>query len=289
MNLIVIGANSTGKTHYAGQLYGRLREGESRLKLRHPPQNLAPLENVLNRLSDGKTALHTERDVYHEIEFPLVVENGAEFSLLFPDYGGEQIKNIIKSRSVPNEWIKRLTESDGWMVFIRPSLVTKTEDLITRPPGKSLNTERQPTSAANLETEKEKITSMTFVELLQAGLAVSRRGILRKRKEPVLLVVLSCWDELAGTEIGEKIIPHDVLRRKLPMFAEFLAANWESDSLRVYGLSSLGKSLDEKNSDDEYLDFGPENFGYVVTPEGEREKDLTLPIVNLLGLIRNED
>lgn len=289
MNLIVIGANSTGKTHYAGQLYGRLREKEGRLKLRHPPQNLVPLENVLDRLSDGKTALHTEHDVYHEIDFPLVTDTGEEFNLLFPDYGGEQIKTIIKSRSVPNDWIKRLTNSDGWMVFIRLSLVTKPEDLITRPPGKLLDTEQPPSSTADVKAERDKITSVTFVELLQGALAISRRGILRKRKEPVLVIILSCWDELFGTEIGEKIIPYEVLHQKLPMFAEFLSANWERESLMVYGLSSLGKSLDEKKSDDEYLDFGPENFGYVVTPEGNQAKDLTLPIVDLMRLVKNED
>lgn len=288
MNLIVIGANSTGKTHYAGQLYGRLREGEARLKLRHPPENLAPLENVLDRLSDGKTALHTEHDVYHEIDFPLLTEEGEELNLLFPDYGGEQIKKIIESRLVPNEWIKRLTDSDGWMIFIRLSLVSKTEDLITRPPGKMLGTQQIVRSAAS-EAEKNKITSVSFIELLQAALAISRRGILQKRKEPVLVIVLSCWDELSKTEINEKIVPYDVLHQKLPMFAEFLAANWRDESLMVYGLSSLGKSLDEKKSDDEYLDFGPENFGYVVTPEGEQKKDLTLPIVDLIRLVKDED
>lgn len=288
MNLIVIGANSTGKTHYAGQLYGRLRETESRLKLRHPPENLAPLENVLERLNDGKTAPHTEQDVYHEIDFPLVNEKGEEFNLLFPDYGGEQIKNIIKRRLIPNEWVKRLTDSEGWMVFIRLSLVTKPEDLIFRPPGNLLDTPQSNLPNSNdSKAQTDKITSVTFVELLQAALAVSRRGILQKRKEPILVIVLSCWDELSETNTDEKVIPFDVLRGKLPMLAEFIEANWCEESLKVYGLSSLGKSLNEKKSDEEYLDLGPENFGYVIEPNGARESDLTLPIIELMKLIKD--
>ena len=291
MNLIVIGANSTGKTHYAGQLYGRLREADARLKLRHPPDNLAPLENVLERLSDGKTAPHTEHDIYYEINIPLVTDSGEELDLLFPDYGGEQIKNIIKSRAVPKEWIKRFTNSNGWMIFIRLSLVTKTEDLVFRPPGKLLETKSQSATTKDVggsETDLTKITSVTFIELLQSALAVSRRGILRKRKEPVINIILSCWDELPETKTEEKIIPIDLLRQKLPMFTDFLEANWESQSVMVYGLSSLGKPLDEKKPDDEYLDYGPENFGFVITPEGSQEKDLTLPIIDLMKLVKDD-
>lgn len=283
MNLILIGANSTGKTHYAGQLYGRLREGNASLKLRHAPENLTPLENVLDRLSNGKPASHTERDVYHEIDFPLINEQGEAFELIFPDYGGEQIKNIIESRLIPNEWVKRLSQSDGWMFFIRLNLVSTPEDLITHPPGKLLYTP----PPNNPKEEKNKITAVTFIELLQAALAISKRGITRKRREPVLVIVLSCWDELFGTEVVDKIKPFGILRQKLPMLAEFLAANWEESSLKVYGLSSLGKALDEEKSDDEYLDLGPERFGFVVTPDGEHENDLTLPVVELLNLVGN--
>jgi hypothetical protein len=62
------------------------------------------------------------------------------------------------------------------------------------------------------------------------------------------------------------------------MFAEFITANWKENRLLVYGLSSLGKSLNPEISDDEYLDKGPENFGYVVTSDGLHEKDLTYPL-----------
>jgi hypothetical protein len=49
----------------------------------------------------------------------------------------------------------------------------------------------------------------------------------------------------------------------------------------VYGLSSLGKTLRKDEPDDDYLNSGPEQFGYIVMPDGSRTPDLTAPIADL--------
>ena len=287
MNLLVIGANDTGKTHYIGQLFARLRQGEASLRLSSSPSNLAALEEILERLNEGRTADHTPTDVYYEIDLPLTTNNNREFSLLFPDYDGEQIKNIVEKRLITNDWTKRLKKSQGWLFFIRLSLVQSPDDMFSRPPGNLLKDTKA--EAVTPKVGENLITSATFVELLQALLVISQRGLVKKRKNPILAIILSCWDELNGSETTELTQPMDILRQKLPMFAEFISANWEKDSMLVYGLSSLGKPLDSKKPDDEYLDKGPENFGYIVTSNGTHEKDLTLPLTNVLDLIENEN
>jgi hypothetical protein len=287
MNLLVIGANDTGKTHFIGQLFARLRQGEASLQLRASPSNLAALEEILERLNEGRTADHTPSDTYYEIDLPLITTKNKEFNLLFPDYDGEQVKNIVENRLITAEWINRLKQSHAWLFFIRLSLVHAPDDIQTRPPGNSI---AKTVLAKTMEwTTENSITSATFVELLQALLAVTQKGFVKKRKDPVLVIILSCWDELKGSEATELAKPMDVLRQKIPMFSEFVTANWEEDKLLVYGLSSLGKSLDPDIPDEEYLDKGPENFGYVVTSDGQHEKDLTHPLTKVLDLIENGD
>lgn len=286
MDLLVIGANDTGKTHFIGQLFARLRQGEASLSLRSSPSNLAALEEILERLNEGRTADHTPSGVYYEIDLPLRTEDNNEFNLLFPDYGGEQIKDIVEKRLITDDWSKRLKQSQGWLFFVRLSLVDAPDDITSRPPGKRLKVSKAAKAAKETpKTNKNSITAATFVELLQALLATSQRGIVKKRKDPILVIILSCWDEIKGRDMTKSPPPIEVLRQKIPMFAEFITANWEENKLLVYGLSSLGKPLDPETPDEEYLDKGPENFGYIVNSYGQHEKDLTYPLISVLNLI----
>jgi len=43
----------------------------------------------------------------------------------------------------------------------------------------------------------------------------------------------------------------------------------------VLGLSAQGQPLDEKRPAEEYLNNGPERMGWLVLPDGERDRDLT--------------
>ena len=91
---------------------------------------------------------------------------------------------------------------------------------------------------------------------------------------PQLTIMLSCWDEYkaAHLEISE---PDNALKGKMPLFHAFLRANWLKTKLNIIGLSSTGRKLDEKKPDEDYLDNGPENFGYWIHENGLEDIDLT--------------
>jgi hypothetical protein len=57
-----------------------------------------------------------------------------------------------------------------------------------------------------------------------------------------------------------------------------LEANWGPDNLSVWGLSSLGKALRKDAPDAEYVERGPEHFGYVIDEGGMRSPDLCAPV-----------
>jgi hypothetical protein len=154
-----------------------------------------------------------------------------------------------------------------------------------------------------------------LVELLQLLLAARHTGYARVLIRPRLLMLLSCWDELPPPEsaanigrvgqdgrVGRKkkldehsdgsqpsnpseqalaLTPANVLAERAPLLSSFVESNWAPSAREVYGLSSTGRALRSDHQDEEYIDRGPEEFGYVITPEGEVTDDLTLPLVAL--------
>ena len=64
------------------------------------------------------------------------------------------------------------------------------------------------------------------------------------------------------------------------MLADFVSTNWKQPI--IVGLSSLERPLDRKVRDEEFVTRGPEQFGYVVLPDGQTSPDLTIPIEMLL-------
>jgi hypothetical protein len=96
-----------------------------------------------------------------------------------------------------------------------------------------------------------------------------------------LTVVLSCWDCIEG-QVGDKS-PFTVLTEKLPAFTSFITSVWNEHSFQVIGLSSTEKTLSNNNPDMDFVKKGPESFGYIITKEGRKEKDLTLSISQFVG------
>ncbi|WP_421420502.1 hypothetical protein ACN9JF_17275 (plasmid) [Pseudoalteromonas lipolytica] len=274
--ILLLGGPNSGKTHYAGQLYGRLKRRPNNLKIRSgdgSSVNLIALEGVLTNLEDGNAAEHTPSEQYDQILFPLVDSKSNELDLYWPDYGGEQLKLLFEQREVPSAWRERLESSDGWLLFIRlssettyPEAITKLASLPEQRPEKSL---RQETWDANAY----------WIELLQVLCSVANYGITSKESKPPLAILLSCFDEyhIEGKE------PKEVLKQKLPLFYQFISSNWLENDLSVWGVSALGKNLSHDSNDDGFIDDGPEYQGWVIPHnETSENSDLTAPICWLI-------
>lgn len=297
-SLLVVGGPGTGKTHYGGQLLKRLRRGMGKLILRGAPENVTPFEEVLKCLGKGTSAEHTPTGVYQEIVLPIGTADRARRDLVWPDYGGEQIRQIVEQRRLTKDWRTRLAAADAWLLFIRPGHIDPEEDILSRPPagsGKSVSESKSTSRDANSGKEDNSFipegqslniwsNQAYYIELLQIMLYTAGASSIRRVNHPTLTVILSCWDETSESESG--VLPADVLGRKMPMLSSFLKATWEEPYLFIFGLSALGRTLKKGEVDEEYGDIGSENFGYVVTPDGHNDPDLTLPIWATIGAIR---
>jgi hypothetical protein len=269
--LLVIGGPNAGKTHYGGQLLGRLNHGEGQLKMLGAPVNITPFEEVLKALGQGRTAAHTAMNVYHEVILPVGTDRKSPLELVFPDYNGEEVKAMMEQRHITRDWQVRLAGSAGWLLFIRLELIRTYEDILSRPSARVGADSTAPNNDFRWTDQAY------YVELLQLLLFIKGVGTLTKVKKPALTVVLSCWDEL-NEDRTKDVTPSELLSKIMPLFSEFIGSIWDDQHLCVIGLSALGKALQETETDEGYKDLGPENFGYIIGQDGARSADLTLPI-----------
>jgi hypothetical protein len=191
---------------------------------------------------------------------------------VWPEYGGEQLNGILQKRAVPDAWRTRLVEADGWLLFLRLNKLRVYEDVSLRPAAVA-PPDRSRAGADGWDANAQ------VVELLQILLATAGRGLAHPLGAPRLAILLSCWDELKAQDT-----PNALLRRRLPLVASFVETNWAPEARSVWGLSSLERPLHRDKPDEDFINAGPEQFGYVVEPDGwEPLPDLTLPLARLCG------
>lgn len=268
-SILLIGESGVGKSHYGAQLLKRLMKDDGRIRMRGAATNLQPFEAVMASLDAGLSAVHTATSVYHESRWPIIDDQGSKADLIWPDYGGEQVKDIIDGRQIPHVWLKRIAESSAWLLMIRLQTTRAADDVFSRSLT-SLKSNGQESREVRLSDQAR------LIELLQIFLFAKSASSSHAERSPRLVVLLTCWDEM--TNPGT---PVDVLQERLPMFGDFVASKLTDCS--VLGLSALARSLDNKNPDRDYVTKGSEHFGYVVLEDATQSPDLTRPIQKLLA------
>ena len=270
--ILIIGGPNAGKTHFGGQLYGRLNARTESYKITSPPEDLTIFQEVWDNLNEGKSSGHTHVTAHKTLE--LEIEDGAGIKSVFrfPDYGGEQVKAIVNDRRINKIWKEQIDKSNSWMLFIRLDEINAIEDVVNRG-----LPEQEVLKNRTKKSQPMVLSDMAFyTELLQILLYAKKIGIKLRIAEPKLTLVLSCWDLLSDED--QKKLPKDVLQNKLPGFFSFINGTWNEDAYNIIGLSSIEKSLSNNDPDLDFLKKGPENFGYIITTTGEKETDLTLTI-----------
>ena len=267
--ILLVGESNVGKTHYGAQFLKRLMVKACALKMTGAPTNLEAFTTALSCLTEGKSTDHTPADIYVESVWPISDESGRYAELVWPDYGGEQVRNLVAQRRIPAAWRDRVVESTDWILLIRLHSLRSEDDLFSRPLQSFAPVEPQGEAVYELSDQAR------TVELLQMLLYLAQFHLDRPLRKPRLTILLSCWDELGTTEL-----PADLLASRLPMLWSFVRSNWEVPT--VIGLSALERTLSKTDADQEYAIRGPEEFGYVVLPDGVKSTDITLPIQRLM-------
>jgi hypothetical protein len=274
--LVLLGGPNSGKTHYAGQLYGRLRRCPGLLHLRKDhgtPPDLTALEEVLRCLENGHAAPRTSADTWAEVSLPLVDERGRAMDLRWPDYGGEQLRAVFDQRTVPDDWRSRLIKATGWVLLIRLKSETKYPDAFEELTKLPENRNCKPARAGSWDANAH------WVELLQILLHVAELSHVARLQHPRMAVLISCYDEMEETDAP----PREALAKGLPLVSSFIDSTWAADAVSIWGLSSLGRLLEVDSADESFIDVGPEFQGWVIPPGGgARDPDLSSPLAWLV-------
>jgi hypothetical protein len=268
-SILLIGESDVGKTHYGAQLLKRLNKGDGRLRMHGAATNLEPFEAALECLNEGKSAGHTASSNFLDSIWPIIHADGRSAELVWPDYGGEQIKTMLSTRKIPSRWRDRAIAAPAWLLLLRLQQMRISEDIFSRPLSDFRNVRSE-------QGELQVSHQARLIELLQFLLYIRGANTSRPIQVPRLGILLTCWDEL-----GTSDTPSDVLRQRLPMFFDFIESTWAGAS--VIGLSALERPLSPRERDSDYVTRGPEQFGYVILPSGDRSPDLTVPIEILLS------
>ncbi|MFY0729966.1 hypothetical protein [Pseudomonas sp. NFX15] len=274
-SIVLLGESQVGKSHYGAQLLGRLNSGNCLLRMRGAATNLSAFEEVAHKLNQGVSAAHTPAVTYNESSWPVEDAGGRPVDLMWPDYGGEQIRRLIDERRIPPLWRERLRSAQGWMLMLRLHQVSFEDDPFSRPLAELRTTPAQDAGPVKHSSQAR------IVELLQMLLYIRGVGTVTPITEPPLMVMLSFWDELS--DVGKQT-PPQILEKSLPLVASFISSNWHPERFQIVGVSPLGRALSVSDPDESYVNEGPEQHGYVVLPDGVKSSDLTLPIVNLIAM-----
>lgn len=268
-SILLIGESDVGKTHYGAQLLKRLMKGDGQLRMDGAATNLKPFEAAMECLNEGKAAEHTPASTYVDSLWPIADITGAKAMLVWPDYGGEQIKTMLSNRRIPSAWRTRVLSASAWLLLVRLQQIRSTDDILSRPLCELKG-------ASNDNRAVQISDQARLIELLQMLAYVGGTISADPLRRPRLCVLLSCWDELNTADP-----PVAVFEQRLPMFANFVASTWAQPM--IFGLSALERPLSTHNRDTDYVNHGPEQFGYIVLPDGTHSPDLTLPIQRLLA------
>jgi len=271
-SILIIGLPASGKTTFIAQFLTRLKKRKSSITLSNMPENIKAITDAVNSLAKGEEPITTSADESVELVLPIKI-NDREIELICPDYGGEQVNDIIEFMEVKGHWKTLLGNSDRWILFIRPHDITSSYDL-------SMNSYEEVGTEKSPDIKNLKLSDQSkFIELLQSFLFMKNKGIKQSVGTPSLSIVLTCWDELDTKET-----PVNILQSKLPLLLHFIETVWKRDGFRVFGLSSQEFSLKTPEAKEKYLDELPENFGYIVGHDGTIDKDITKLIKEALQL-----
>ena len=265
-SILLIGKPHSSKTVFLSQFYSKLQKNKSKLKLYKSVDDLSPISAAREALASGDEPQTTPSEKSVKFYLPIQVAD-KQIDLKCPEYGGEQVLSIVENREINKEWSTLIQESNNWILFIRLNNLNKHLDIsdITYSEKHRKNSEESVS-----ETEYKISDQSFFIELLQILLHTKGTDYHKVNDKIKLTIVLTCWDEI-NTE--EK--PCDVLKSKLPLLLNFLESNWNETFLSIVGLSAQGFSLTTLENKEKYQIEGPEEFGYLVLPDGDQTNDIT--------------
>lgn len=252
-SILIIGKPKSAKTTFLAQFVILARKDKSKVKFWKTPENIQPIEDAIKRLRGANETQTTPAESNEVILLPIKIAD-ENISLNCPDYGGEQINEILNLREFSPQWQTLINSSSSWIFFIRPKQVEALFDLSNKSYQSSVKESKEDVKPLFKVSEQSHL-----IELLQMMLHIKKCSFQKEISNPKLTIALTCWDE-----VDEVITPNGLLAKLLPLLNQFVHLNWHKDAVNVIGISAQGFELESQVNKDKYLNEGSTKFPYVV-------------------------
>lgn len=270
--LLIIGRPRSSKTVFLTQFYSRLQKKKSKLLLYMTVDDLSPISGAREALANGDEPGPTNTQKSEYFYLPIQTNEGVQIDLRCPEYGGEQVNNLVETREVDKTWADAIRTSDNWIFFIRLNGINHSFDI------SGMEISKENPIIKGKSTDNNSLSDQSsLIELLQLLLHHKEYDYHLKNTKIKLTIVLTCWDEL---NTNDK--PKDILQSRLPLLLNFIVTNWDNKCLKFIGLSALEFPLNIPENKEKYQIEGPESFGYLIKEDGEKTNDITELILEAL-------
>jgi len=260
--LLFVGLPESGKTTYLAALWQLLNTSDSIFKIKNLNDDLNYLESIAENWRDFETIPRTN-DGNFKNEISLQKSEGTiELDLVIPDYKGEHFKNLLIKRSIDNELMNYINETDNIFLFISYSDI---ENAVNWDDAQLDLTNKNQSGESYY---KSSCTQARITELLQLI------NYLREYKKINIVVLITAWDLVPSLFSQD---PTKFLTNNFPLFLQYLNSNKNFINFNIYGISSQGTSYDKTQDIEKLKKLSSEKRVKIVHSE-DKKLDFLEPI-----------
>jgi hypothetical protein len=279
--LMLVGLQETGKTSFLSLFYLALIDGEGQLSLASFQDDREHLNKISKRLMECDAPHHTEVAEKGKLSLSLKVQaSGESVGLNIPDLSGETWEEAVEERLWHEDIEEQVRASDGVLLFTAADRldagVTKGEADQT---ARALGADPVQSEPETIDPKVKQVnmkgkppTQVQLVDLLQ--LTIDQRGGRPGRA----CIIISAWDTQS-----EKLTPGEYVAKNMPLLRQYLDANSDWLSARIFGVSAQGGSFKDAAERKLLAQQEPLTRAYVLTEDGSKAS-INAPIVWTLSI-----
>ncbi|GAB3956365.1 hypothetical protein GCM10028805_46000 [Spirosoma harenae] len=284
--VLFVGLHGAGKTTFLAalwQLVDSQIEGKS-FSLRSLEGDQEYLNSIREAWLSYTTVPRTflKEGMNKKAEMKLInLKTQEDVTLVVPDLSGEIFEELIQLRQLREDLKVLIQNTNGIVLFINPSKITKPNLIVHAQELQNLlmeglehEEEIEDQSSTELkEWSHEMVPSQVkLTDLLQLILGQKSKNEVTK-----LSIIISAWD-LVENQDNFKIEPSQWVKVNLPMFYQYLYCNSSVIETAFYGVSAQGADYESKKVEKLYEIIDPTER-IIVKIDSEYCHDISLPIL----------
>lgn len=273
---IFIGLPSSGKSSFIGALWHVVETGEieSQYTVSVQPKDREYLNQLRSNFLGCKSPERTKTGFVKRIELELKDSYTNKISnLIFPDLSGETYESLFEYRQLTKEYLDELSGCNSIMLFVNPDYLQRPfliNDAYSLLDFEGIDEEANSGNQEKKWSPKISQTQLVLVDLLQI---IGNELPLTCK----IGIIISAWDVIL--EHDKKQTPDAWLIDYLPLLYQFLSANPNKLSFKVFGVSSQGGKYSSDIDGNYKLHAKIKQSERIIVQEGNSvSNDISLPI-----------